>query len=118
MRPVCVILGECEAWQHQVFICNDTLDAKEVSYQITDEDGNLVTEGCYTVPVNGILEAPAFQAIPGVQKLYLIRYTVDGRIYCNHHAAGFIPFRLEQYRSWLDQIAAMDGSFHPEDCIR
>ena len=118
MRPICVILGECEAWQHQVFICNDTLDAKEVSYRITDEDSNLVTEGCYTVPVNGILEAPAFQAIPGVQKLYLIRYTVDGRTYCNHHAAGFIPFRLEQYRSWLDQIAAMDGSFRPEDCIR
>jgi beta-mannosidase len=121
--PVCVMIGEAGSGKYlPVVACNDTLQPAEVHFWVTsvgDLGGrgqeSLVIEGAGTIPANQNWQVGQIRTYASDQRLYLIKYEVDGHPLSNHYLAGLPPFSLEVYRGWLKQIAALSGRFKAEE---
>jgi beta-mannosidase len=111
--PVCVMIGEAGSGKYlPVVACNDTLEPAEVQFRVREAgQENLVVEGACTVPANQNWQVGQIRTYASDQRLYLIEYEVDGQSFGNHYLAGFPPFSLENYRGWLEHIAALPGGF-------
>ena len=115
--PVLIAMGEPDAWQHRVVLCNDSLNAVDVSYRITDFASNeIVQSGTVMSKANENFDLPPITCIPGEQKLYLIEWEIEGVKYGNHYAAGYVPMDFDRYKEWLKAIASLPGGFSPEEC--
>jgi beta-mannosidase len=120
---VCVMIGEAGSGKYlPVVACNDTLQPAEVHFWVTsvgDLGGrgqeSLVIEGAGTIPANQNWQVGQIRTYASDQRLYLIKYEVDGHPLSNHYLAGLPPFSLEVYRGWLKQIAALSGRFKAEE---
>ncbi len=112
---VCAMLSEPENGMHVLIIVDDTLEEAQGEVEITDADtGRVLLKTAYRVPAN---EKAVVGAVPAVQQpsMWLIRWSdPDGNAHLNHYLAGQRPFRLDQYRGWLNllQIPQEIGSVH------
>lgn len=108
-RKVCVMFDEPRGWSLNAVIGNDSLEDFTVAYEITDADsGEVVLSGETLVPANENKQIGALRVSTGDQKMYVIKYTYDGRTEYNHYIHGTPPFSMEKYRSWLDILAKTD----------
>ena len=85
-QPVCVIIGEQGPDKYlPVVVANDSLQATEVSYRIWDADSQeTVAQGQFTAPANENWQVARIRTYAGDQRLYLIQWTVGGRL-GNHY---------------------------------
>ena len=97
--------GTQEGAAHPLVAVNDTREA--VSGQVTVRDaasGRVVWKGSFRIPANGRAELARLTA-GSPQGVWLISCTVDGarhRTGTNHYLYGEPPFRLSDYRAWLN----------------
>ncbi|NLF01316.1 MAG: glycoside hydrolase family 2, partial [Anaerolineales bacterium] len=119
-RPVCVIVGEAGSGKYlPVVVSNDTRSPADVHYRIWDaEDRQTIVEGDFSAPPNQNWQVDRLRTFASDQRLYLIEWEVDGERFGNHYLAGTPPFRLEQYRAWLQAIAALPRPFDAERVAR
>lgn len=112
-RPVCVMIHEAGAGLYlPVVVCNDTRADAQVHYRIWEAGSQqTLTEGECVVPANQNWQVERLRTFASDQKLYLIRYEVDGTMLGNHYLAGTPPFDLGQYRRWLADIAGLERAF-------
>ncbi len=110
-QPVCVIIGEPgPGKQLPVIIANDSLEPAEVGYRIT-AGGEVVSAGQFVAPANENWQVDHLRTFASDHRLYLIEWTAGGETFGNHYLAGQPPFSLEQYRTWLAEIAVLPRAF-------
>ena len=102
---VCVICAEPNGGRHPLVVVNDTLSGVSGSLRVRDADGGRVLlENRFRVEPNGSTEAGALQP-PARRAMWLIEWaTDDGAGGRNHYLAGERPFRLDEYKAWLQRL--------------
>jgi beta-mannosidase len=106
---VCVICGEPVEGRHPLFIVNDTLRSVRGHVAVRDaDDYSVLLETNYEVD-------PNVKAVVGHlnrhkdQAMWLIEWTVGPDALRNHYLSGTPPFRLSDYRRWLEKIQRPDN---------
>ena len=99
------MLGEPEQGSHAVFVVNDRRTAQSGSLIVRDADREEpLLQTCFDVPANeNILAA----ALPQSREpaMWLIEWKLaDGTTGANHYLAGPRPFKLDQYKRWLEMM--------------
>jgi beta-mannosidase len=118
-QPLHIIMGESKGWKHDVCLCNDTREKKNVSYKITDYEGEtVVLQGSVYIEANANVFLPQIESLPGQVKLYLIEWESGGKKYGNHYMNGFPPMELSRYESWLQAIGNLPEPFDAYDCFQ
>ena len=111
-EPVCVMVDEPKNWHCRVVAGNDSRENASGHYGVWDADsGETLLEGNYATKANENLELGTIPVFHSGKRLFLIEWTANGRKYANHYLQGLPPFSLDQYRSWLPKIAALENGF-------
>jgi beta-mannosidase len=111
-EPVCVMVDEPKNWHCRVVAGNDSREDASGHYRVWDADsGETLLEGDYATKANENLELGTIPVFHSGKRLFLIEWTANGRKYANHYLQGLPPFSLDQYRSWLPKIAALENGF-------
>jgi beta-mannosidase len=109
---VLTLLCETEGWSQNAIISNDTRAEVQVSYSIVDGDsGAVYLSGEKRVPAGENVLVGSIELNPGLQRLYLITWSIDGKEYGNHYISGFPAYKADQMVKWLKQIAALPDAF-------
>jgi beta-mannosidase len=110
--PVLLMLGEPEDWRCRLVAGNDTLRDAEGEFSVADADtGGTLLEGRYRSPANANAVLGSLPVSRGDHRLFLIRWTAQGRAWGSHYLLGAPPFSLERYKAWLPAIAALPDPF-------
>lgn len=110
--PVLLMLGEPEDWRCRLVAGNDTLRDAEGEFSVADADtGATLLAGRYRAPANGTAALGWLPVSRGEQRLFLLRWTDEGRERGSHYLLGTPPFSLERYKAWLPAIAALPDGF-------
>ena len=111
-RPVCVMMNEQEGWSHDVVLGNDSRTGCDVSWRVEDgENGEILLEGHTHSPANENVLLGRIRALPGTQRLYVLRYVIDGTEYANHYISGFPHFDSARMLRWVEIIRSLPESF-------
>ena len=118
--PLALIVGESGSGKYLPLVaCNDSLQEAQISFRAWDADSSaILTEGTATIPANQNWQVGRIRAFASDQRLVLLEWTLAGQTFGSHYLVGTPPFRLEQYRAWLDQIAALKRPFDPASLTR
>jgi beta-mannosidase len=120
-QPICVIVGEPGPGKRlPVIVSNDSRADADVRYRIWDADSSeTVAGGVFRSRANENWQVADIRTYASDQRLYLIRWEVDGQQFSSHYLAGFPPFNLERYRrTWLPAIAALPRPFDAEQIAK
>jgi beta-mannosidase len=113
-KPVCVMIDEPESWHCRVVAGNDSQEDASGHYRIWDADsGETLLEGDYATKANENLELGRIPIFHSGKRLFLIEWTANGQRFANHYLQGFPPYSLDQYKTWLVKIAALENDFDP-----
>lgn len=103
-HDVCVMVTDDDASGFLLTAVNDTREPAHGSVAVTDiASGQKVYEGSFDVARNGkttITHLPSRQG----QGMFLVKYVVGGNTLYNHYLYGKAPFKLADYKKWLDRI--------------
>ena len=111
-RPVCLMMDELVDWGHNVVLGNDSREAKEVVWSVEDgETGEVLLSGKTLSPANENVKLGNIRELAGTQKLYVLRYEVDGVQYANHYISGFPHFDAERMLRWVEIIRNLPEAF-------
>lgn len=112
-RDVCVFINDGEGDTMPLMAVNDTRLPAGGSVTVTDvESGKQVFAGSFSVERNGktcVARLPR----PAGQGVLMIRYKVDGKEYGNHYLYGRAPFRLSDYRKWMQKTGLYNMTSTP-----
>ncbi len=102
-RRVALVLREPESDRQELVACNDLREAVDVRFSVEDvQSGEVLASGTGQCPGDAVAGLASIPYDPAKQTLYAIRWRDvlgDGT---SHYLAGTPPFRLEDYRSWLN----------------
>lgn len=111
-RPICLMMDELVDWTHDVVLGNDSRTSREVTWRVEDgETGAVLLEGRTHSPANENVLLGRIREMPGEQKMYVLRYEVDGVGYANHFISGFPHFDPERMLKWVEIIRRLPESF-------
>ena len=115
-RPVCLMMDELVDWTHAVVLGNDSRESHEVTWRVEDGDtGEILLSGETLSPANENVTLGSIREMAGTQKLYILRWTVDGTEYANHYLAGFPHFDADQAFKYVEIIRALPEPFEWEE---
>jgi len=116
--PVLAMMGDLKNWGYPVYIANDTFKPVDVELTITDADTNeKVFGGKFTIPANSSERIGAVdlgENFSAKQRVFLIRWTVNGEEFGNHFLAGMPEYDPEDMKRWLEQIKQLPMGFEFE----
>lgn len=108
-EPVCLMLDELQDWGRNVVLGNDSRQDKTVEWSVRNGDsGEVLLQGKTLSPANENVVLGNIRELAGAQKLYLLTWTVDGKVKHNHYISGFPPYDAQQLLSWADRIEHLD----------
>ena len=114
-RPVCLMMDELVDWSHAVVLGNDSRDSRVVSWRVEDgETGKTLASGETLSPANENVTVCSVRELAGAQKLYILRWTVDGKEYANHYLSGFPCFDAGRVLGYVDIIRRLPEPFEWE----
>lgn len=115
-RPICLMMDELEGWNHNVVLGNDSNLTKNVSWRVEDGDtGAVLLEGECVSKANENMTVGSLRVLDGTQKLYILRWTIDGVEYANHYLAGHPRFDKDKVLHYVDIIQSLPDPFGWED---
>lgn len=117
--PVCVIMGESGSEKYlPVVVSNDSRGIVGITFRVWDADTDeTLATGTFTSPPNENWQVARIRTYASARRLLLIEWTLQGDVWSkcgNHYLVGPPPHSLEQYRTWLGKIAALDRTFDAE----
>lgn len=111
-RPICLMMDELVDWNHDVVLGNDSRRSCEVVWRVEDgETGEILLSGKTFSPANENVRVGSIREMPGTQKLYVLRYEVDGAEYANHFISGYPHFDPARMLRWVEIIRSLPESF-------
>ena len=88
---------------------NDTRDEVQGEVEVTDiVSGRKIFEGTFQVRPNAKTDVTMIPEQPDKQGIYLITYKVGGKEYRNHYLYGKTPFKLSDYKKWINKTKIYD----------
>ncbi|MBQ4087020.1 MAG: hypothetical protein IJC78_02090 [Clostridia bacterium] len=109
-EPVCMMFDEPNGQDLSLYVSNDFLEDKVVSYRVENiTEGTVITEGEVTAPANQTAKADTI-TFRG-KNLFLITYTVDGKEYKNHYYTELLNISYENYMRDLKKAGLDHFSF-------
>lgn len=115
-EPICLMMDELVDWNHAVVLGNDSCQTKTVAWRVEDGDnGEVLLRGETLSKANENVTVGSIRELSGTQKLYILRWTVDGKEYANHFLSGFPHFNAEQVLRYVDIIKKLPEQFDWED---
>lgn len=110
-RNVCCMIMDARDGKHPLVVVNDTARPVEGEVAVTDvESGKTLCKASFKIAKNGRTELPGIPEKLGKQGIYLIKYTVEGVEYANHYLYGKAPFKVQDYRRWMEKTGIYDLS--------
>lgn len=105
-----------QVFDSEIIISNNSIGEYSGRYIISDADSEkIISEGDFEIGENGILKIALGIDSDAEQRMLLINWTLaDGMSGVNHALCGKPHFSFSKYKKWLEQIAALDGSFDAE----
>jgi beta-mannosidase len=101
---VCAMVGEPVEGLHPVVVVNDTLQDAHLALTVRDLDtGRTLLEAGSPVGANDKAVAGRL-AVSAKPAIWLLEWNCAGSRGQNHYLAGPRPFRLADYRRWLEQM--------------
>ncbi|MBN1555953.1 MAG: glycoside hydrolase family 2, partial [Phycisphaerae bacterium] len=101
---VCVMCGEAEDAGHPIVVANDTLQAVSGNVIVRDADAKQVLfQADFDAPANENLTL-GYLSPTRTPAMWRIEYTHDGKTFHNHYLAGPRPYRLADYKRWLNAL--------------
>ena len=114
-RPICLLLDEPAGWLHPVLLCNDSREDKRVAWRIEDGDsGETLLSGECLSPANKNITLGDLKTPSSEQRLYLLKWSIDGVSYGSHYISGYPVFDGDKMIRWLEIIRALPDSFELE----
>ena len=111
-RPVCLMMDELVDWTHDVVLGNDSRTACDVTWRVEDgETREILLQGRTHSPANENVLLGRIREMPGTQKLYVLKYEVNGVEYANHFIAGFPHFDPQRMLKWVEIIRSLPEAF-------
>ena len=109
-EPVCMMFDEPDGENISVYVSNDFLEDKEVSYRVENiTDGVLVSEGTVLAKANETVLAGTVSYMG--KKLFLVTYTVDGKEYKNHYYTELLHISFADYMRDIQKAGLDNFSF-------
>jgi beta-mannosidase len=91
-EPVCLLFREPKNGALELVCANDTLEAADFSYRITNvTDDRVIVEGNGTTAANTTASVCSIPHTGDDTVVYLIEWTLGGKTYRNHYVSGSIP---------------------------
>jgi beta-mannosidase len=102
-QNVCVFINDAKDGKYPLVAVNDTREPSKGSVVVTDvATGKNIFKGNFSVNANGRSLISALPEIEG-QGMLLIKCKIDGKDCSNHYLYGKPPFKLEEYKSLLQE---------------
>ena len=115
-KPICLMMDELDGWNHSVVLGNDSCLTKNVSWRVEDGDtGEILLSGETLSPANENVTVGSLRVLSGEQKLFILRWTIDGVEHANHFLSGFPHFDKDKVLHYVDVIQALPEPFGWED---
>ncbi|MCL2508687.1 MAG: hypothetical protein FWF05_05880 [Oscillospiraceae bacterium] len=109
---LCLIVTEPRDWHTRLLVSNDTQGTRQGTFCVWDADtGETLLSGEFSAAPNENTELGRIRAESTAQRLLLMEWESGGERGVNHYLFGAPPFDARRYRSWLAEIAGLDGSF-------
>ena len=110
------MMDELVDWTHAVVLGNDSRESRVVAWRVEDGDtGEILLSGETLSPANENVTVGSVREMAGAQKLYILRWTVDGVEYANHYLSGFPRFDADRVLAYVDIIKALPEPFEWEE---
>ena len=114
-QPFTIMVREPENWYCEVVAGNDSLIERSGIFTVTDAGtGETLLEGDVRIGRNTNCTLGRIPVSHGSQRVFIIRWDVNGEEGGNHYLLGSPPFDLERYRGWLPGIAELPGGFNAD----
>lgn len=102
-KNVCLFINDPVDGSYPLVAVNDTREPASGTVTVTDvATGKEVFKGSFHVGANGRQTVASLPETDG-QGLLLIRYETGGETLFNHFLYGKPPYKLKEYRGWLDK---------------
>lgn len=106
---VCCLINDAKEGKHPLVAVNDTRDEVQGEVEVTDiVSGRKIFEGTFQVRPNAKTDVTMIPEQPDKQGIYLITYKVGGKEYRNHYLYGKTPFKLSDYKKWINKTKIYD----------
>lgn len=104
-QAFCIMMDEIRNWNSRIVASNNTSERIEGRVKVSDgETGEVLFEKSFSVSENCSEALGEIKLYYSEQKLFIIDWEVNGRIYFNHYISGKVPMSLENYKKWLEII--------------
>lgn len=115
-RPICLMMDELVDWMRDIVLGNDSRQTKAVSWRVEDSDtGETLLSGETVSPAGENVTVGSLREMNGDQKLYILRWTVDGVTYANHYMAGNPHFDADKALMYVEKIRTLEEPFTWEE---
>ena len=115
-RPICLMMDELVDWTRDIVLGNDSRQTKAVSWRVEDGDtGETLLSGETVSPAGENVTVGSLREMNGDQKLYILRWTVDGVTYANHYMAGNPHFDADKALMYVEKIRTLEEPFTWEE---
>ncbi len=108
-HDVCCLINDAKDGRHPLVAVNDTRNEVQGEVAVTDVvSGKQLFKGTFQIRPNAKTDVTMIPEQPDKQGIYLITYKVGGKEYRNHYLYGKAPFRLSDYRTWINKTKIYD----------
>ena len=115
-RPICLMMDELVDWTHELVLGNDSRESRVVTWRVEDGDtGEVILSGETLSPANENVTLGSIREMAGTQKLYILRWSIDGVDYANHYLSGFPHFDADKALKYVEIIRALPEPFDWEE---
>ncbi|NLG27777.1 MAG: glycoside hydrolase family 2, partial [Chloroflexi bacterium] len=110
-QPLGLMLREPLNWAQELVASNDTRDDLAVGYAVRDLDsGEVVAQGQAVAAADRVTMLGRVPFSMGRQRFYVLEWQSVLGAARSHYLAGYPPFDLERYRSWLCRAGLMPSA--------
>ncbi len=108
-RPQLCFITPMVGWEYPVFLSNHCHDAAEVKVTVTDGDtGEELFSGEATIGADETKKIGSIRGIISEQRLFVIKYELNGKSYANHFITGFPTYKAEDMLRWFEIIRKLE----------
>lgn len=112
-RPRLCFISSFEGWKYPVYASNHTHEPVKMKISVTDMSvDRVVFEAEVFVGADETKRVGSINnEIISEQKLFVIKYEIDGEIFSNHFITGFPAYKKQDIKEWFEIIRKLDEPF-------
>ena len=111
-QPLLAFVTPVNGWAHPVYVSNHTHAAQQVALSVADGDtGEVLLTGTYDLAANETRQVGAIRGFVSDKRLFVLRYTANGKEYGNHFITGMPAYDPQDMLRWFEVIRKLPEPF-------